>query len=108
MNIRQYDGLNDSVHEDCFSEGSGPPTPTAPAYLSYDYQAKDEYVEIPLREPDPILTFEEYNRRCDEQEAAIRAAAQAAAPKPKASGLGALYCPSSRSRQTLPASVLSQ
>ena len=74
-------------------------------YPSYDYQAEDTYIEIPLREPE---TFEEYNRRCDKQEAALRAAAEAAAPKPKASGLGALFSQSSRSRQTLPASVLSQ
>ena len=104
-NVRQFDGLDDSIYEDCFSEGSGPSTPTAPVYPSYDYQAEDEYVEIPLREHE---TFEEFNRRCDEQEAALRAAAQAAAPKPKASGLGALFNRSSRSRQTLPASVLSQ
>ena len=104
-NVRQFDGLDDSIYEDCFSDGSGPPTPTAPIYQSYDYQAEDEYVEIPLRVHE---TFEEFNQRCDEQEAALRAAAQAAAPKPKASGLGALFNRSSRSRQTLPTSVLSQ
>ena len=103
--VRQFDGLDDSIYEDCFSEGSGPPTPTAPIYPSYNYQAEDKYVEIPLREPG---TFKEYNQRCDEQEAALQAAAQAATPKPKASGLGALFSQSSRSRQTLPASVLSQ
>ena len=46
----------------------GPPTRSG-------NQAEDEYVEIPLREPE---TFEEYNRRCDEQEAALQATAQAA------------------------------
>ena len=70
-NVRQFDGLDDSIYEDCFSEGSGPPTPTARIYPSYDYQVEDDYVEIPLREAE---TFEEYNQRCDEQEAALRAA----------------------------------
>ena len=38
-NVNQCDGLDDSINEDCFSEGSGPPTPTSPVYLSYVYQA---------------------------------------------------------------------
>ena len=67
--------------------------PTAP---DYDYNGYDEYTVVPIR----AQTFEEFNRLCDEREAAE--AAQAATPKPKASGLGALFSQNSCSLPLCP------